>query len=477
MDSILNLEPKRVFYYFNEISKIPHGSGNTKKISDFCVDFAKREGLKYIQDENNNVIIFKSRQNTDSDKTVMIQGHLDMVCEKEADYKIDFEKEPLKLKIEGDFITAEGTTLGGDDGIAIAYALAVLENKTIVHPDIEAVFTVDEEIGLLGANSIDLSLTKGNILLNIDSEQEGIFTVSCAGGATVRCEFPLDYKKASGTKYTVRIDGLMGGHSGVEIDKYRANSNILSARLLYTLCEKYEAELISINGGLKDNAIPNLTVFEILSNKDIQKDVAEFETAVKNEFRIAEPELRISITSEAFDGLVVNNQLTKKAVCFLLAQPNGILNMDLEIPGLVKTSLNMGILKTDFEKMEFSYSVRSSLKSEKRALIDKIKALTELAGGKAYVYGEYSPWEYRAESYLREKVTHVYKKLYGDLPKYEAIHAGLECGVLAEKIDNLDAISFGPDMPDIHTPKERASVTSIKRVWEFIVELLADICN
>ncbi|MBE7020699.1 MAG: aminoacyl-histidine dipeptidase [Ruminococcaceae bacterium] len=477
MEAILNLEPKRVFYYFSEISKIPHGSGNTKKISDFCVEFARKEGLRYIQDEFNNVIIFKSAQNTVSDKTVMLQGHLDMVCEKEPGYDIDFSNDPIALKVDGDWIRAEGTTLGGDDGIAIAYALAVLEDKSIVHPDIEAIFTVDEEIGLIGANSIDLTETKGNILLNIDSEQEGIFTVSCAGGATVSCVLPLNYSMSKGIGYKVCIDGLLGGHSGVEIDKYRANSNILAARLLNILCDKYSIKLISLNGGLKDNAIPNLTVLEILSDSDIEDTVKEFEREVRNEFRVSDPDLKITVEKKRFEGMATDEELTLKASRLLLAQPNGIINMDLEIPGLVKTSLNMGILKTDPEKMEFSYSVRSSLKSEKSALIEKIKAVSELAGAKTNVSGEYSPWEYRADSDLRGKVTAVYERLFGKAPKYEAIHAGLECGVLAEKIDNLDAVSFGPDMPDIHTPKERASIASVKRVWDFLIELLADLCN
>ena len=475
MESITNLKPERVFHYFNEISKIPHGSGNTKQISDFCVEFAKAHNLKYIQDELNNIIIKKCAQHTECEKTVIIQGHLDMVCEKEENCNIDFLKDSLNLYVDGDYVKARGTTLGGDDGIAISYALAVLENKDIVHPNIEAVFTVDEEIGLIGAGAIDLSSLKGNILLNIDSEAEGTFTVSCAGGATVKCTLPLEFTETDGIKYTVKISGLLGGHSGVEIDKYRANSNILASRLLYTLSSLYDIRLVKIEGGLKDNAIPNLTVLEFVASQNVENDISTFEKEIKDEFRAAEKNLSVTVNKEKTKASVLSYKDTLKIAQVLVAQPNGVMNMELEIPGLVKTSLNMGILKTDNEKIEFSYSVRSSKKSEKKALIDKLKAVMELSGGNAEISGEYSPWEYRSETYLRERVAEVYKKLYGKEPKFEAIHAGLECGVLAEKIDDLDAVSFGPDMPDIHTPKERLSISSAKRVWEFIVAMLEDI--
>ena len=475
MEEILNLQPERVLYYFTEICKIPHGSGNMKKISDYCVDFAKKQGLKYIQDKDYNVIIFKDAQNTDSNKTVMIQGHLDMVCEKVADLDFDFEKAPLKLKHEGDWLSADGTSLGGDDGTAIAYALAVLEDKNIVHPNIEAIFTVDEEIGLLGAQSIDLSQTKGNILLNIDGEKEGLFTVSCAGGARVNCRYPLEYTLSEGIKYIVTIEGLKGGHSGVEIDKYRANSNILAIRLLNKLCKKYGVKLISLHGGSKDNAITSYTKIEVFVDDDISEDIRIYENEVKNEFRIADPGLTVTVASEKCCAEAVDEKLTRKVINLLLSQPNGVQNMELAIPGLVRTSLNMGILNTDSETLSFSYAVRSSLRSEKATLIEKIQALMELAGGEITVTGDYSPWEYRAESPLRESVTKVYEKLYGKAPVYEAIHAGLECGVLGEKIANLDAISFGPDIPDIHSPEERLSISSLKRVWDFIVELLEEL--
>lgn len=475
MNVLKGIEPERVFYYFNEISKIPHGSGNTKKISDFCVDFAIKQGLSYSQDEKNNVIIKKKKQGTLSDNTVIIQGHLDMVCEKEDGLPFDFENDCLNLQVDDDFIFAKGTTLGADDGIAIAYALAILESKDIVHPDIEAVFTVDEEIGLLGASFIDLSDLKGNLLLNIDSEEEGIFTVSCAGGATVKCSLPLEYEKASGTKYLVKIHNLKGGHSGVEIDKQRANSNILASRILFSLITDYKINLVDIKGGLKDNAIPPLTEFSFYCDENVDNIIDLHFSDFKKEFKVADPDIMIEYEKVNDTSLALTKDSTFKAVNMLMALPNGIISMDMEIKGLVKTSLNMGILRIFKERLEASYSVRSSSKSEKKALIDKITSVANLSGASIEISGEYSPWEYKSESYLRDAIKKAYNNLYNKEPEFKAIHAGLECGVLGEKIKNLDAISFGPDIFDIHTPKERLSISSTKRTWEFIKEVLKNL--
>ena len=336
MNVLKGIEPERVFYYFNEISKIPHGSGNTKKISDFCVDFAIKQGLSYSQDEKNNVIIKKKKQGALSDNTVIIQGHLDMVCEKEDGLPFDFENDCLNLQVDDDFVFAKGTTLGADDGIAIAYALAILESKDIVHPDIEAVFTVDEEIGLLGASFIDLSDLKGNLLLNIDSEEEGIFTVSCAGGATVKCSLPLGYEKVSGTKYLVKIHNLKGGHSGVEIDKQRANSNILASRILFSLITDYKINLVDIKGGLKDNAIPPLTEFSFYCDENVDNIIDLHFSDFKKEFKVADPDIMIEYEKVNDTSLALTKDSTFKAVNMLMALPNGIISMDMEIKGLVK---------------------------------------------------------------------------------------------------------------------------------------------
>ena len=475
MNVLKGIEPERVFYYFNEISKIPHGSGDTKKISDYCVQFAKNNNLFYYQDEMNNIIIKKNKQGTLSDRTVIIQGHLDMVCEKEDGFSFDFENDSLNLQIDDDYIYAKGTTLGGDDGIAIAYALAILESKDIIHPDIEAVFTVDEEVGLLGASFIDLSGSKGNLLLNIDSEEEGVFTVSCAGGATARCSLPLEYEQVLGTKYSVKIHNLKGGHSGVEIDKQRANSNILASRILFYLLNEYNIQLADIKGGLKDNAIPNLTEFSFLCDKDVDSVINSFFNDFKKEFKVADPDIMIEYEKVNDTSYALTKDSTSKAVNMLMALPNGVQSMDMEIKGLVKTSLNMGILKTKNKTLEASYSVRSSSKSEKKALIDKIKSVANLSGASVEISGEYSPWEYNSDSFLREIIKKSYKNLYNKEPEFKAIHAGLECGVLSEKIKNLDAVSFGPNLYDIHTPKERLSISSTQRTWEFIKEVLKNL--
>ncbi len=475
MNALQGIEPKKVLYYFEEISKIPHGSGDTKKISDYCVDFAVEHGLSYIQDEMNNVIIKKNKQGTLSDKTVIIQGHLDMVCEKREDVEFDFKKDSLNLMTEGDFIFADGTTLGGDDGIAIAYALAILESKDIIHPDIEAVFTVDEEIGLLGASFIDLSSLKGNILLNLDSEKEHHFTLSCAGGATVKCSLPLYCEKVSGIKYSVKIHNLKGGHSGVEIIKQRANSNILSVRLLSYLINEKEINLVDISGGVKDNVIPSLTEFSFVSSDNVDNVIEAFLNNVKNEYKVSDPDIIIEYEKEECSLLALTKESTIKTVNMLLALPNGVMNMDMEIGGLVKTSLSMGVLKISDNTVNALFSVRSSSKSEKKALIDKIKSVTDLAGADMEVSGEYSPWEYNSESYVRKVVHEAYKKLYNKEPVFRAIHAGLECGVLSEKIKNLDAVSFGPDVLDIHTPKERLSISSTQRTWELLKEILRNL--
>ena len=475
MSVLKGLEPERVFYYFEELSKIPHGSGDTKRISDFCADFAKEKGLEFIQDEKNNIIIKKDKQNSQSNNTVIIQGHLDMVCEKEEDFSFDFKCDPLILKIEDGFIKAEGTTLGGDDAVAIAYALALLEDKNISHPPIEAVFTVDEEIGLLGAQFIDLSSLKGKLLLNIDCEEEGIFTVSCAGGGKIDFSLPVEYMNTSGIKYNIKIHGLLGGHSGVEIDKLRANSNVISARLLSKIIKFNKTNLVNIKGGLKDNAIPNLTYLEVICEKEIDDIINAFYEDVKKEYRVSDNNIKIDFTKEKSDCLALTTESTKKASCFLLAFPNGVINMDLEIEGLVKTSLNMGVLSMDKNSLNLTVSVRSSLKSEKEALIDKLLSIASLSGATAKVGGEYPPWEYKSESLLREVTSKVYLELFNKEATFEAIHAGLECGVLSEKIENLDAIAFGPDIFDIHTPKERIDIKSVERVWKFIKRILEEL--
>lgn len=478
MDICRNLEPKQVFQYFEELSNIPHGSGNTKEISDYCVAFAKERGLSYCQDEYNNVIIFKDgTAGYEASDPVIIQGHLDMVCEKEADADIDFTKDGLKLYVDGDFLKAKGTTLGGDDGIAIAYALAVLDSSDISHPPIEAVFTVDEETGMLGANSIDVSMLKGRRLLNIDSDEEGVFLTGCAGGLRMDCSIPVSYTQTEGICIQWKLTGLAGGHSGAEIHKERANAIITAGRILKSLQDKAGISLAKLTGGLMDNAIPREVTASIViepGKEDILKEELTFlEHTLKKEYHISDPGLSLTFTpGEAGTYSVLNDGSFVKTLMFLRSIPYGVQHMSLDVPGLVETSLNPGILLLTTEALEVHVSIRSSVTSRKEETADRLEFLTEFLGGTALRSGDYPAWEYKADSRLRELMAECYRDLFGQEPKIQAIHAGLECGLLSGKLPGLDCISFGPNNFDIHTPQERLSISSTERVWNLILEFL-----
>jgi len=489
MGVLSELEPKSVFNFFEEITKIPHGSGNIEKISDYLVKFAKDRGLYYVQDELKNVIIVKEASaGYENEPAVILQGHMDMVAVHRPDYDIDMKTEGLKVGIDGDNIYAEGTSLGGDDGIAVAYALAVLDSETIKHPRIEAVITVDEETGMDGARGIDLSMLKGHRMLNIDSEKEGIFLTSCAGGARVKCHLPVKASKICGIAYQVEIGGLKGGHSGDEIDKERANSNCILGRILWKLTERVNVGLVSVEGGLADNAIPRETkavlAVEAADSASFAGIIDEVTAQLTAELATKDPGFYVRVNEYAKGDIAcVSEQDTKRAAGFLFTLPNGVQAMSLDIEGLVETSLNFGILKFDIDGYDENdadgavllaeFSVRSSVESAKHAIIDKLKALTELIGGKCEVSGDYPGWKYRVDSPLRDKMITLYEKMYGEKPGVEAVHAGLECGLLGSKIEDLDCVSFGPDMKDIHTTEETLSISSTRRVWEYIVELLA----
>ena len=480
-----NLQPQRVFYYFEKMCQIPHGSRNTKQISDFCVDFAKAHNLEYHQDADNNVIIIKEAtagyENADA---VIIQGHLDMVCEKTADCTKDMEKEGLDIYVDGDEVRARDTTLGGDNGIAVAMAMAILEDDTLSHPRVEAVFTVDEEIGLLGAGSIDVSPLKGKTMINIDSEDEGIFTVSCAGGNVADCRLPLQTVKYTGTAYEIEITGCKGGHSGVEIDKGRSNANVLMGRVLQDidLCVKNRINegiaIASVEGGLKDNAIPVqskavLACNDVQAAELIQKSVSGMQTVFANEYATADAGIKISLTKiQVTDLAVMDEESTQKAICLLTCMPNGIQTMSMDIENLVQTSLNMGIVKTENEQLQISFCVRSSVDSEKEMVNRRIGTLMEQLGGTMEIDGDYPGWEYKKDSKLRDLMIEVFKEQYRKEPKVEAIHAGLECGMFAGKIPGLDCVSIGPDLRQIHTVRESMSISSVQRVYEFVLEVL-----
>ena len=470
-----HLQPERVFYYFEKLCGIPHGSGNTKQISDYCVEFAKSIGLEYYQDADNNVIIIKeASEGYENADPVIIQGHLDMVCEKTADCSKDMTKEGLDIYIDGDVIRAKDTTLGGDDGIAVAMAMAILEDKNLCHPRVEAVFTVDEEIGLLGAGSIDVSCLRGKTMINIDSEDEGIFTVSCAGGNTALTRLPVTSTDYEGTVYTIEITGCKGGHSGVEINKGRSNPNVLMGRLLQDIQKGTSVQIVSVEGGLKDNAIPVQAKAVIVCGEEIvlKASVEQMQTIFSNEYATADPDIKITFTKEEKKAKVMEQVSSDRIICLLACMPNGIQNMSMDIEGLVQTSLNMGIVETKEDHVKISFCVRSSVDSEREMLNRRIGSLISQFGGSMEVVGAYPGWEYKKDSKLRDLMIDVFKDQYGKEPEVEAIHAGLECGMFAGKIPGLDCVSIGPNLDQIHTVRERMSISSVQRVYTFVLEVL-----
>lgn len=484
MNTLNNLQPAKVFAYFKEICNIPHGSGNTKAISDYCVEFAKEHKLWYRQDEYNNVIIRKSAtEGREKDQGIIIQGHLDMVAVKEAGSQHDFSKDALDLVVDGDYLFAKGTSLGGDDGIAIAYALALLDSDTISHPQLETVFTVDEEIGLIGAGVLDMSDVTGKYLLNIDSEEEGTLLVSCAGGLSGEIKLPINRKLYSGIVVKVGVSGLQGGHSGVEINKERCNAIQLMGRLLFDLRQQFDYRLIAINGGEKDNAIAKccemVLLFHAESAQKVVNIIDNYEKIYLNEYRASDPGLRLEVDVSANSDSVecVDNICFEKIVFLLRQLPYGVLHYSTEIENLVETSMNHGILcmEAEDEELRLTVSVRSSEDSRKKELNDKICYLVEFLGGTYETSGEYPAWPYRSDSDLRPRMAELYYELFGKEPKIEAIHAGLECGVLLEKKPELDAVSFGPDILDIHTTKEKMSISSVERVWKYLVTVVEKI--
>ena len=468
------LEPKGVFTYFEELCGIPHGSGNTKKISDYLVTFARVRGLEYYQDGLNNVIIIKdASRGYETSEPVILQGHVDMVCEKAPDCHKDMEKEGLDLALEGDTVYAVGTTLGGDDGIAVAMMLSALDDDTLPHPRMECVFTVDEEVGMEGAAGLDVAALRGKRLLNIDSEDEGVFTVGCAGGNLTHCTIPVKRGTFTGVLMTVTVSGLIGGHSGVEIHKGRANASVVLGRALYAMSRATASRLVSVEGGLKDNAIP-VSARAVVSVEDAaaaRRALERVNAALQNEFAVTDPGIRLAWAAGG-EGMPMDRDSTARVLCFLCSCPNGVQVMSADIEGLVQTSLNLGILASSETEVEASFCVRSSVDSQKEMLVDRLRSLTEQLGGTIRVRGDYPGWQYRHASPLRDRLGAGYREQYGKAPVVEAIHAGVECGLLCGKIPDLDCVSIGPDLTDIHTCREKMHIASVQRTWALVTETL-----
>ena len=480
MDAIklAGLKPALVFAYFEKLCSIPHGSGNTKQISDYLVSFAKKQDLRYIQDDANNVILFgDATEGYEDHPPVILQGHMDMVCEKDETADIDMQKDGLDIDHDGEYVFAKGTTLGGDNGIAVAYAMALLADRTIPHPPLEVIITVDEEIGMLGADVIDLSMLKGRTLINIDSEEEGIFTVSCAGGATATVTLPVSRRAVYGPCVRLTVEGLQGGHSGVEIHKNRANANKVMGEFLSRIQALMPLCITAFNGGAKDNAIPRSCQVTLVAMGMHLERINDIAQQLQDEIRQQYDEPDAVVCGDDVDALggnALSTEDTAKVIALLCATPNGVQAMSKDIPGLVQTSLNLGIAKLA-DEMTMTFSVRSSVNAERQALLEKLKEQAAFYGASYSQMGEYPAWEYRADSPLRQKMVDVYSAMFGKTPEVVAIHAGLECGLLSEKLPGLDCVSIGPDMQDIHTSRERLHIASTERTWNFLQEVLKEL--
>lgn len=497
-----NYEPKLVWKYFEEICAIPHPSGHNEKISEYLVQFAKEHNLKYVQDEALNVIIWKNSTFLDKRyrRPVILQGHMDMVPEKTSDSEHDFLQDELDLFVcngEGDIVNkdannvlqnessdnlwvgAKNTTLGGDDGIGVAMMLALLASDDIAHPAIECVFTTDEETGMTGAAALDCSVLDGRILLNLDSEDEGVILAGCAGGVRCELEIPIKKKENYVTVCEIVIDGLTGGHSGQEIQKYRANAHVLAGRILNYIASEIDVNLISLEGGTKDNAIPRTCKITLGVGPENRERLYELVTAkateLKSVYATTDPDMIIttSIPATAGDVETFSDKCTARVIHALLTLPDGVIRMSPDVEGLPETSLNSGILYTTDDAVIIGMLVRSSIESEKNAVVEVIKSVAKSVKAEVSLHGNYPGFKYQVNSPIRELMVETWRDMYGSEPVVEAIHAGVECGLFVDKIKELDAVSIGPDMRDIHTPEERLSIASTKRIWDYVVEILS----
>jgi dipeptidase D len=478
-----DLQPVEVFKYFEKLSQIPRGSGNEKEVSDYLVSFAKEHSLEYVQDAALNVVIKKkATPGYENSPAVILQGHMDMVCEKNKEIEHDFTKDPLKLRILDDMLYATGTTLGGDNGIAVAMGLAILASNQYQHPGIELVVTTSEETGMDGVVALDPKHVEGRMLINIDSEEEGTLLVSCAGGVTAKTSIPAVWEAIDVdlVPYRIKVSGLKGGHSGMEIDKERGNANKLMGRILMSILSEVDFNLSSLNGGSKHNAIPRETDAVILVKEDnkafVGEKIVECGELFSTELRTADTNVRVE-----FEVLptpppqMLSKETTGNVVNYLYLVINGITSMSMDIKGLVESSLNLGVISTNKDSVEFISAIRSSVRSLKKELYNRLVVTAKLNGGSVVVEGDYPEWAYSPDSKIRVIFEDVYEKMYGKKPHITAIHAGLECGLFTEKFDKMDAISFGPNLYDVHTPDEHMSISSVQRTWEYLLEVLKNI--
>lgn len=478
MAILSELEPKKVFEYFEQLCAVPHGSYNTKQISDLCVRFAQELGLKYRQDQAENVVIWKDASPGYEDAVpVILQGHIDMVCVKTEDCPKDMAAEGLDLVTDGEWVWADRTSLGGDNCIAVAMILAILADDTLPHPPLEAVFTTNEEVGMDGAFALDCSDLKGKKLVNLDSEEEGVFTVSCAGGVRLDCFLAGDQRPLHGeTGYAVTLSGLLGGHSGGDIHRGRASANQVMGRVLYNALGQISGmRLADIRGGKFDNVICSSNQAKVAipagREADFEAFIQEFGNILKNEYAGCDDGLTLTCEKIALDS-ALSPKVTFRILRVLLVLPQGVQAMNADFPGLVQTSLNLGLMSVEEDGLHFGISVRSCIASQKDMVVQKVRAIVASARGRVSERGNYPGWQYARQSVLREDALAAYQAVTGREGTIEATHGGLECGLFIEKIPGLDAISMGPELHDVHSVQERLNVASTQRVYEVTCELL-----
>lgn len=481
MNVLENLEPENVFYFFEEICNIPHASRKEQKISDYIVHFAEQRGLFCKQDEYKNVLIKKeATSGYEAEETVILQAHIDMVCEKNSDVEHDFDKDALQLFIENDEIKAKGTTLGADNGIGVAYILAILDAKNIAHPALEAVFTIEEEVGMKGANNFDVTQLEGRTLLNMDSEEEGELVISCCGGNKTDVRLPIVWENIPqwGTPYLLKLTGLKGGHSGTDIHLQRANANKLIARILFHIFSVYDIRVCSITGGEKDNAIPREAEAVLLLKKEdvetIEERVQSFNRIFSNEYKDVEENITLSLLPMREKvGQCFSYKTTENLISILFLLPYGVETMDSYYTDLVESSSNIGAVKTEQEFISFCNALRSSVKSREEFLVQKIDIIAKVTGANTVTTGSYPAWPAKRNSKIEQKCKEIFYEMYQKQPAIKAIHAGLECGIFSEKMKDIDIISFGPNISGAHSPNEAVEIASVKRVWEFLLAVLS----
>lgn len=482
MGNILDtLEPKEVYRFFKEISAIPRPSHHTEKISAYLERFGLERGLYTRRDDLGNVVIKKEASEGFKDKeTVILQGHMDMVAVKTPDSAVDPYKDGLDLQVEDGYLYAKGTSLGGDDGIAVAFMLALLDGDYKL-PKLECIFTVEEEVGMDGALGLDMSDIEGKELINIDSEVEGILTLGCAGGIRLNGKFKLEKENTYSGKITeINISGLKGGHSGIMIHLGRANSHKLMGRVLKALeTEVVDYRLVSIEGGEKDNAIANNTTVKLVikaGEDKLQDIVRKCEDAFKKEYEGIEDNIRVNVSSqEAEDTVYYNKATAKRIVDFLNIVPDGVIKMSEDLPDMVETSLNIGTIVMEDDYIVTDQLLRSNAKAGKKEILDVVSKCIQDVGAESVVFGDCPNWEYRKDSPLREKMVRIFKEEYGYEPKLEVVHAGLECGIFCDKKEDLDPVSIGPNILDIHTVKEKLDIESVNRTWKYLLKILQDV--